>query len=392
MSRFSPLSRAHWKGPTLRVVAALLAFKIVFFGLIYACLTLLPPLYSAENFALNFHRAASPAGWERFFETWDAGHYLSLSQNGYQLGSRSTAFFPFWPALIALFRPFCGGNSTLAALVLANVFSIAALALLHRIVRGASDEALADRTLLLFLAFPGALFLGFPYSEALFLGLSLAIWMMLQRDRQNPRGDGKIGLWIGTLAFLAALTRPTGALWVVPLAHHLWVNQRRGAWPLLLAPLLGLAAYAAIVGLDTGNPWEGFAQQHNFVSQPSFGKIFDIWGFLNGFFRPLEARHNFLSSPYDRAVFLWFLATLPAIWKRDRTLFCYALVMGLVPALTVSMASYLRYALMAWPSIWVSAQFLSAPRRQWLWPSVLLGLFGLQLLFLLRHINFYWTG
>ena len=80
----------------------------------------------------------------------------------------SLAFYPLWPFLIRLSAPLFGGNFTLAALVLANAFSVAALVLLHRLVARRFDENVANRTLMLIIAFPGALFLCFPYNRIAF--------------------------------------------------------------------------------------------------------------------------------------------------------------------------------------------------------------------------------
>lgn len=382
--------------PAVRTALALCLFKIVYFGLIYACLTLLPPIYSEHNFQINFHRA-NVGEWERYFETWDAAHYLGLAASGYAPGTRSTAFYPLWPALIALFSPLFAGNTLICALVLTNVLSVAALTLLHRLVRHRYSTDLANRTLLLLLASPAAFSFVFPFSESLFLLLSIGIWWLLEMSTSENE-NLKRGLLIGTLAFLAAATRPTGVLWLVPLAVYLGLSRRWRALPLLAAPLLGFATYFLVLHFATGNAFEGWIQQQEFVSKPAVSKVFDLPGFWKAFFRTPEARHDFLSSPYDRIFFVWFLATLPFLWRLNKAWFAYALVMGLIPAMTVSFMSYLRYVLPLWPCFLVTARWFgkteitSDSLRTGVFHTVLAGLWGIQILLLIRHLNFYWSA
>src|SRR5918996_160183 len=100
------------------------------------------------------------------------------------------------------------------AYLIALASFLAALVLLHRLVALELGRPLAGPTLLLLAVFPAALFFGAPYSESLFL-----------------------------------LLAPLAMLW--------WSSRepapRDAAW-LLLAPL-GLAAYAAFLGLAEGDAW-----------------------------------------------------------------------------------------------------------------------------------------
>jgi hypothetical protein len=97
-------------------------------------------------------------------------------------------------------------------------------------------------------ATPAALFLTLGYSESLFLALALASFVLLRRRRWA---------WAALLCGLAAATRPTGALLVLPyLVEWLCLYRRtpraglRHLAPLGLSalPLLGVAAYDVSLG------------------------------------------------------------------------------------------------------------------------------------------------
>ena len=110
------------------------------------------------------------------FATWDAAHYLYLSEVGYAKDVKSCAFYPLWPLLVRGFAPLLGGSHVLTGLVLANAFSLAAWALFHRLVARRWGESAANWALAFLIAFPGALFFQFNYTESLFLLLVLLLW------------------------------------------------------------------------------------------------------------------------------------------------------------------------------------------------------------------------
>ena len=190
---------------------------------------------------------------------WDAAWYLRIAESGYGGSDVRAAFFPLYPLLVrAVAAPF--GASPGALLVAAYVLSLAAflgaLVLLHRLVSLELGRPLAQPALLLLAVFPAALFFGAPYSESLFLLLAVGAFYAARTGRWA---------WAGAAAAGAAATRSSGVLLLLPLAMLWWSAgsgasaQRAGrrlrdaAW-LLLAPL-GLAAYAAFLGLAEGDAW-----------------------------------------------------------------------------------------------------------------------------------------
>jgi Mannosyltransferase (PIG-V) len=182
---------------------------------------------------------------------WDAAWYLRIADSGYAGSDVRAAFFPLYPLLIrGLATPFGASPAALllAAYAVALGAFLAALVLLHRLVALELGRALAQPTLLLLAVFPAAVFFGAPYSESLFLLLAVGAFYAARTDRWA---------WAGAAAAGAAATRSAGVLLLLPLAMLWWSSRPRrvaGAAWLMLAPL-GLAAYAAFLGLAEGDAW-----------------------------------------------------------------------------------------------------------------------------------------
>jgi hypothetical protein len=183
---------------------------------------------------------------------WDSVWYLGIAHGGYD--GTSSAFFPLYPLLV---RAFAVSGSPGALLVSAYAVSLAsllgALWVMQRLVAlELGSEALARSSVLLLAVFPGALWFGAPYSESLFLLLSVGAFYAARTGRW----------WVaGALAALAAATRSAGIVLVVPLLVLWWQSRPRKAAALgwiALAPL-GLVAYSLYLALAVG---DGFAYLH----------------------------------------------------------------------------------------------------------------------------------
>src|SRR3954451_4946454 len=160
---------------------------------------------------------------------WDSAWYLDIAHSGY--AGPNSAFFPLYPVLV---RGFAFVSAPGALVVSAYVVSLAALLgalyLMHRLVTLELRSADVARDAVLLLAvFPGALWFGAPYSESLFLLLSVGAFYAARTDRWA---------WAGACAALASATRSAGIVLVVPLVILWWRSGRRPrnlAW-IALAP------------------------------------------------------------------------------------------------------------------------------------------------------------
>ncbi len=384
-----PLKLLH--PATTRLVLPLLAWKLLFFVLLFSSLRLLPDFFNLRSYVNNYaaNHGAPPLDMPSLatrFQTWDAAHYLWIAEHGYALEGPWASFYPLWPGLIRAGAPLLGGSHLLAGLVLANLFSLLALLLLHDLLVRRYGSCEADLGLALMLAYPGTLFLCFPFSEALFLLLSVAVFALLQRERLGGAA---------LLAGLLPLTRAVGLFAMAPLLVALWRRgqlKRRG-W-LALTPLAGFGVYLAVMALATGDPLAGFKSQQGFLARSSIGDMFSPLQFLSQLFTPLEL-HGYLDSGIDRLMFAWFLLGLVLLAlraRREAEWLVYALPLGLVPAMTVKFMAYTRYLVVVFPIFAISAVWLvRRDKGAWAW-ALVPALGFLQLLLLLRHFNHYWAG
>ena len=339
--------------------------------------------FNAAVWNRNFHfwpEAPRPTS-EVMYATWDAQHYLYLATHGYRDAEISMVFPPGWPTVLSL----AGSDpwhATLFGVVLANVFSLGALWLLHRLVTRRYSVDVADLTIAMVIAFPTAFFLSLPYSEALFLLLSIACLDAIDRERFVVAAG---------LAFVATTVRMLGICLVVPLAYTL-LEQRR--WSrLLLVPLPALAmgvhrwllAHVAVRHAQYG---EYLSQ---FVNQQSALHTIDLPRLVGLYLQPLHW-HGVLDSIIDRVFFV--LALGLGCWglrsRAGRAYVLYALAIVWVAGTSASLVSFSRYVLAAVPLFALLAQRAEPGRIvKLLYFSVAL---PLQFIFLLRHIHNYWVG
>lgn len=169
--------------------------------------------------------------WQRF----DALHYTRIAAQGYA-AEEDSVFPPLYPLLIWLLGGALGelpgsphAAHMVAGILVSNAALLGLLILLHKVGSALIEPEQAPRLLLYFVLFPTGFFLFAPYSESLFLLLTLGSLWLGFNDRLE---------WAGLLGLLAALTRLTGWVLVVPLAYHFWQRYLgQGAWK--IAPVGG---------------------------------------------------------------------------------------------------------------------------------------------------------
>ncbi len=233
------------------------------------------------------------------------------------------------------------------------------------------------------LGFPGALFFGFPYTEALYLLMVIAFFWELERERY---------FWPCVISFLMPLTKAIGIFIVLPVAWHLYERRKRlRYWLLLLAPALGWAMYFGLMYVQTGNAFEGFEAQKAYPYSPSIKNMFNLPAFLSAF-GSIGSLHGMMDSALDRGFFLMFLALLPLVYRLNRTWFWYVLPAGLVPALTSYFMSYRRYIMVLFPLFIVLAQSLAKARHRWVFWYYVAALAALQAWAVREFVNFNWAG
>lgn len=204
---------------------------------------------------------------------WDSVWYLSIAQDGYADSSgevAKAAFYPLYPLLTKVVG-WTVQSALIGGLLVSLACFLGALVLLRRLAEIELGERDARGTVLLVAFFPTAFFFSAVYAESLFLLLSVGTLLMGRQGRWA---------WAGALGALAALTRNSGVILLLPvLIMFLWgprgdrpAPDATGPWWRPRHPLtpqvlwlglipLGLFGYLAYVGVVLGDPFAPFRAQ-----------------------------------------------------------------------------------------------------------------------------------
>jgi hypothetical protein len=176
--------------------------------------------------------SAMAQGWGAVFtalERQDAQWFLRIADGGYAPGDGSAAFFPLYPLAVRVVSWLVGGHPLLASLLVSNLAYLGALLVLYDLTVREFDESVARRTIVYISIFPTAFFFLAPYSESLFLLLTLVAFREARRDRWTTAA---------LAGALAAMTRSVGVVLVIALAAlaiEQWRSQGKRLWPRLVA-------------------------------------------------------------------------------------------------------------------------------------------------------------
>jgi hypothetical protein len=156
------------------------------------------------------------APWYQF----DGPFYLRIVENGYSGGAES-AFFPLYPLVVWLASGLGAslGAELIAACVVSAGSFVAALTVFHRLAELELPPAQARVAVLLLATFPTAFFFFAPYTESLFLALTVGGFYAARTGHWA---------WAGVLAAGASATRNSGIVLLVPLVLLYLYGPRSG--------------------------------------------------------------------------------------------------------------------------------------------------------------------
>ncbi|NLT97649.1 MAG: hypothetical protein GXW96_05755 [Christensenellaceae bacterium] len=309
--------------------------------------------------------------WSR----WDALQYLRIATQGYYDAADGwirIVFFPLYPAAVRLLNIVIG-HEHIAALAVSWLCLSGACVFLYKLALLDADAAAARRAVRFLLLFPVAVFLGAPFSESMFLLLSLACVY-----------HARTGRFVAACALggLAALTRSVGVLLAVPVLLEMlgaygltpggW--KRRGAdavrqffyrAPALLLIPLGTAAYLVMNHALTGDALLFLRMQSEKWSQSfgSYSNTLDVtWSTLTG--GDYILRDKLLLWGSQLVVLLAGALALPAMARKLRVSYSlFAIVYVYVVFAPTWLLSGFRYYM----GLWVLYPALAfAVRRKWL--------------------------
>jgi hypothetical protein len=281
---------------------------------------------------------------------WDSYWYWSIATRGYEWRRdrkmHDVAFFPLTPLLMAAVSRTTGLHPFLAGEIVSLVSLLAAAGLLARLAR---DEGFSPpATMRALLLFPAAFFFAAAYSEALFLLTTVAFFLALGRRRFA---------FAALAGALAALTRPTGILLVVPAAVEMLRAPPRDRLRFAAAaagPAAGLGAFAFWQWRRFGTPFAYVITEH-----AAWGRHL-TWPWLT-----LERAIRW--KPYHPAEFtliVGFGILSLLLFRRRPAEACYALASLAFIVASGSLVSVARYLTTAFPVFFVIGDALKR------WPAL----------------------
>lgn len=211
---------------------------LVFVIVIRILFALLPNIFSLTN---PKHDYSS--------NRWDAPHYLWIAQNGYtNVGDERNfiVFQPLFPLLVRIIS-FLTFELQTAGILVSVFFAIVASIMLYKLIKIDYSAKTATLAVILLNVFPTSYFLSAPYTESLFLALSIVSLYFSRKQK-----------WLlsATVAGLALLTKHIGVLLFVPLFIE-WISQKHKKEDLFLltAPFVICGAiYLSINAFVFGDP------------------------------------------------------------------------------------------------------------------------------------------
>lgn len=144
------------------------------------------------------------------FTQWDASHYIGISENGYvNTGDARLhiVFYPLYPILVKGLN-FLFSDSLVSAAVLSNACFIASGIILYMIVFEIYGKKTASHSVWLYMFSMGSVFYSVPYTESLFVCLTLLSVYFARKHRFYP------AVFFGALS---SFTRLPGAITAVPI-------------------------------------------------------------------------------------------------------------------------------------------------------------------------------
>ena len=337
--------------------------------------------------------AAHPVtpGWQNLFTAWerfDALWFLRIADSGYRLGDGSAAFFPLYPLTIRAVSVLLLGRPFAASVLVSNAAFLGALVMTYLLTVLELDERRARTTVVLLAFFPTSYFFLMPYSESLFLLLTVSAFWGARRGR-----------WFlaGTCGALAALTRSVGIVLAPALAFealHRRTEGRGRAWPGLAAAAatgLGTLAYLGWWRARTGDLLAPFSKQENWQREFSWPWI-SLWNGTRSAFR-LIGTANGGYWLVDWLIVVPVLALSVYAITRYRPSYAVYLAGSLLIPLTFvfedrPLMSMPRFVLCLFPAFWAAAELAErfhVPR----WGLAAAGAAGLGVLSVLT-VNWYY--
>jgi hypothetical protein len=373
---------------TLSISFIITRICIVLIGVI--ALTYLPSTEGEEY----THLIDAPPALDMWYR-WDAGFYTTIATYGYdwvneQRPTSDMAFFPLYPSLVhvasgltaegCLLADYWSTCATIGGVIVSNLALFGALVVMFYLVKHHHDKRTAWQAVALLLVSPISIYLSGVYTEALFLFLTLAVFLLLAKDRF---------LFAVAVGVLACLTRPVGIALYPALLWMAWHSapEKRNL-RLISAQVLPIVfvGYILGMGLSVGEPLAYF-QANASIWERTAGSFLD--GFTVYLTSDSIALWGWHPSWLDLGMTFLFLALAVVIIRRNVAWGLFTAVALIIPISSGTLSAMPRYGLVIF-----SFYIVLATLSQKLWQKVILYSvsIGLAVLMIVQFVRWKWIA
>ena len=325
--------------------------------------------YVLARVAVDQLGVARPAPLVDGLMAWDAHHYRTIAEQGYDALPHGYRFFPLFPLLVRGLSTLTG-NGTVAALLLGNAAALVlGVALYRLVIAETGDPAVGRLATWLLLAGPAAAPLVMGYAETLGAAASVLSFLAARQGRW---------WWAAAGAAVVGATWSIGWVLAVPLAVEAGSGLARSDLRSRLARLTAVTAPVAVAGLclgwvevATGNGWANVVAVQSEVYDRT---LVDPFTALYRAGSDLFVGHHASGVPFPWAI-LTIGLTVVALRRLPLSYGIYAAVLIVVAISSDNIDSFERYVLRAFPLAIVGAMLLKVEWQQRL--AVAVGLGGL---------------
>ncbi|MEG0934674.1 MAG: mannosyltransferase family protein [Clostridia bacterium] len=213
--------------------------------------------------------------WSR----WDASHYVGLAENWYVNEGDARfhlVFFPLYPLVVRGLHLALRMDAAWAGVLVSNACLFVSGYALFRLAESQMGDQAAGRALKYLMFAPLSLFFSIPYSESMFLMLTLVAVLLAHRRHF---------VWAVLVGALASGTRVLGLIVAVPIFYEclLVVKEKKGGVKMALGyalltcvVALGFVGYLYLNKWVSGDPLRFLTYQSEHWSQ----QMGTLWGTL----------------------------------------------------------------------------------------------------------------
>lgn len=288
------------------------------------------------------------------WNVWDAPHYISVASFGYQKVGDAANFIillPFFPILIYIFKFIFQTNFLISGYLVSFVATILLAVMLYKLIILDYSKDIAILAVFLLFIFPTSFFLHIPYTEAVFMSVSVSAFYFARTKRY---------LLSFIFISLATFTKIAGLALIPAIFAEIFIfdRQKFNTRNIFLGMLISLSGISAYLFLNYFL-WGDFfyftiiQRQHWFEVFAPMGQ-----GLITAY-QSLSWRSGLEKIMYGYGqIFAFFLAFIMSLYALIKVRFSYGIFSFIVLWISYSMSFWIcmpRYILVIFPMFIVLA-------------------------------------